>query len=721
MKLCAWNVSKGLARKLSNKEFLCEITDYDILFFYECWVKYPEVLELEGFDKKCVFREKCNGGGIAIFYRKWLSPYIEFLNSSVDSIIWFKINKSLLYDNKDMYICASYVPPDKNVFYRKYECDVFEVIEQQIEHYNGLGNIAVIGDLNGRIGSERDFIEQDILDNHLRNNIFAFIDYELDIPSDRKTEDLKPPNTFGRKILNMCKSTGLRVCNGRFGDESAKITFQNKNGCSIIDYLLLNRSAFDNISDFIVGKFNTFSCHAPLLIDIKLSHKFNIEKICTCKTVKYNTFKWDEGQKDCVREELLNNSDKIEKLMNDISEESANIDNIVQSMNAILSDVADKYIKTEVTKTVKCDYCISKQRKNGVDKRTYRSVDKPWINTECKELYIKYKRTLSDFNKIRSNENRLILNLAKQKYKCMEKRLKSRYKHQRGNMLNSLKKTNPKCFYRKFRKRRKTVKHNISLNDFMNHFKNLVNRDDIATFDNNGYSEVIFEELDRPFTEREIDICIKKLKNDKSPGYDNILNEFIKEGKNILLPLFCNLFNAVLYSGWYPEIWVKSVLVPLFKKGPVEDAGNYRGISLVSHVGKLFTSTLYNRLIKWSNENSILTDAQFGFIPGYGTRDAIFALHSIIAKSLSKGKRLYCCFVDYVKAFDSVIHYILWQKMLKYGISGNLLNLIMSMYSKLKTCVKLNGEFSEFFSSNVGLMQGESLSPFLYAIYVNRN
>ena len=101
------------------------------------------------------------------------------------------------------------------------------------------------------------------------------------------------------------------------------------------------------------------------------------------------------------------------------------------------------------------------------------------------------------------------------------------------------------------------------------------------------------------------------------------------------------------------------------------------------------------------------------FIPGYGTRDAIFALHSIIAKSLSKGKRLYCCFVDYVKAFDSVIHYILWQKMLKYGISGNLLNLIMSMYSKLKTCVKLNGEFSEFFSSNVGLMQGESLSPFL--------
>ena len=98
--------------------------------------------------------------------------------------------------------------------------------------------------------------------------------------------------------------------------------------------------------------------------------------------------------------------------------------------------------------------------------------------------------------------------------------------------------------------------------------------------------------------------------------------------------------------------------------------------------------------------------AQFGLIPGYGTSDAICALYSVIAKTLRKGKRLYCCFVDYVKVFDSVFHYILWHKLLKCGISGNLLILIKSMYSKLKACVTLKGEFSEFFSCNVGLMQG---------------
>ena len=81
----------------------------------------------------------------------------------------------------------------------------------------------------------------------------------------------------------------------------------------------------------------------------------------------------------------------------------------------------------------------------------------------------------------------------------------------------------------------------------------------------------------------------------------------------------------ILRTGWFPEIWVKSVLVLLLKKGSVEDTSNYRGISLISHLGKLFTSVLNTKLMNWCKENSILMDAQFGFIPGYGTQDAIIA------------------------------------------------------------------------------------------------
>ena len=101
----------------------------------------------------------------------------------------------------------------------------------------------------------------------------------------------------------------------------------------------------------------------------------------------------------------------------------------------------------------------------------------------------------------------------------------------------------------------------------------------------------------------------------------------------------------------------------------------------MSHVGKLFTSVLNTRLMNWCKENSILTGTIWMYSCVWNLRRHLCPLF-IITKTLRKGKRLYCCFVDYVKAFDSDSHYILWQKLLKCGISDNLLILIKSMYSK---------------------------------------
>ena len=123
--------------------------------------------------------------------------------------------------------------------------------------------------------------------------------------------------------------------------------------------------------------------------------------------------------------------------------------------------------------------------------------------------------------------------------------------------------------------------------------------------------------------------------------------------------------------------------------------------------------------MKWSNENSIVTDAQFGFKPGYGTTDAIFLLHTVISKVLSSKKKLYCCFVDYRKAFDSVNRYKLLFKLARSGITGKLYGIIKSMYESLKSSVKFQCQFSQFFDCNVGLMQGEAMSPFLFSMYIN--
>ena len=163
----------------------------------------------------------------------------------------------------------------------------------------------------------------------------------------------------------------------------------------------------------------------------------------------------------------------------------------------------------------------------------------------------------------------------------------------------------------------------------------------------NVNGDCVFDELDNEIEVDEIKTAIKNLKRGKSHGEDGILNEYIIEFSDILVPLFHKLFNCILDKGLVPNSWSSSIIVPIFKKGDHSDPNNYRGISLVSNVCKLFTAILNNRLLSWSNTNDIITDVQFGFKPKCGTRDAIFALHSIISSCSSKGKHLYCAFIDF--------------------------------------------------------------------------
>jgi hypothetical protein len=188
---------------------------------------------------------------------------------------------------------------------------------------------------------------------------------------------------------------------------------------------------------------------------------------------------------------------------------------------------------------------------------------------------------------------------------------------------------------------------------------------------------------------------------------------------DVILPSICKLFNNIFQSGLFPEMWSQGCIVPVYKKGDCNDTNNYRGVTLISCMGKLFTSVLNRRLLKWDKENSVISDAQFGFKPGHSTVDAIFVLQSLINRTLKKRKRLYCCFIDYRKAFDLIDRSSLWCKLINQGVQGKMLKIIKSLYENVKSCVKHNGYLSEYFSSKVGLFQGEVLSPILYSLYVN--
>ena len=136
----------------------------------------------------------------------------------------------------------------------------------------------------------------------------------------------------------------------------------------------------------------------------------------------------------------------------------------------------------------------------------------------------------------------------------------------------------------------------------------------------------------------------------------------------------------------------------------------------MSCLAKLLTNIINNRLIEWSKVYDTITDAQFGFRNGLSTVGAIFALQTLITKSLIGGKKAVLCVCG---LYDTVDRLNLWHKLSVIGIQGKLLSIIKSMYSNVRTCVSVDGFYTEFFANNVGLIQGEVISPILFALYVN--
>ena len=157
--------------------------------------------------------------------------------------------------------------------------------------------------------------------------------------------------------------------------------------------------------------------------------------------------------------------------------------------------------------------------------------------------------------------------------------------------------------------------------------------------------------LDYEIIADELEYAAKKLKFGKASGYDNYCNEMItalvKTNPKVLL----KLFNDILQSSEVIPDWALGMIVPIHKDGPKLDAANYRGITLISCLGKLFLSILNNRLTIFAVENKLLSPAQLGFVTKNRCSDAHIIIHNLIKqKCHTQGSKIYSCFVDFKQA-----------------------------------------------------------------------
>ncbi|XP_022166471.1 uncharacterized protein LOC111031007 [Myzus persicae] len=249
------------------------------------------------------------------------------------------------------------------------------------------------------------------------------------------------------------------------------------------------------------------------------------------------------------------------------------------------------------------------------------------------------------------------------------------------------------------------------VNKFQEFFEELLNNKNSRTGnDNNGkYEEILYHtaepELPAPNIE-EIEIIIKSLKNNKSPGEDNINPELLKiAGKEILINIH-HIIAKIWNSEQVEEEWLSSVICPIFKKGDPTKVSNYRGISLLDTVCKVLSIAILRRIE--AILIGIVGKNQCGFSKGRSTSDHIFTLRQTMEKYYEYDKDLHMIFIDFRHAYDSMDREQLWTVLRNFGLPRKLINLVKGCNSNTKCKERFMGMESGNFEVKSGHRFGKS-------------
>jgi len=189
----------------------------------------------------------------------------------------------------------------------------------------------------------------------------------------------------------------------------------------------------------------------------------------------------------------------------------------------------------------------------------------------------------------------------------------------------------------------------------------------------------------------EVSCAIRKLKSGKSCGHDFLPNEVVKQPQ--LVSLLHKLFQFCFDRKLVPDNWKKTIIVPI-PKGASKDPHvplNYRGISLLNCIAKMYSSIINSRIMNYCESNNIIVEEQNGFRPKRSCLEHIFSLTSIIRNKIGENNSVYIAFVDFHKAFDWVDRSLLLYKLSHYyNIKGKFYWAIKTLYKDTASCVRLN-------------------------------
>ena len=529
----------------------------------------------------------------------------------------------------------------------------------------------------------------------------------------------KTVNGYGKKLIDLCKYTGLQICNGRLNESI--YTCYKYNGESVVDYLLAPPGAFASIDNFKVCDKTVYSDHSALSFSLTNVtnglHPVNkhTQQRCSYPVV----YRWDPSKQPIYCEKLLGT--ECTKIYENLLCKIIDIDRDPRSAIGIFDD----YMNTAI---------------NGLfhKRKVVNTNDFPrnkWFDDECKSA----KRKLHGMPKKCMTENdRNAYNELMREYKALIQRKKRKYYLAIASDVKYLHERDPQGYWQ-FWKRHRPSPQNSNLLDagiFTEYYRNLENKPPDVFFDkqfmknidefisryDDGISlhtnDVLNDILNAPISTDEIKASLRRMKVNKAPGTDGIPSEFYKYSHGILDKPLTVLFNHVLNTRSYPSTWCEGLINPLHKQESPTLPDNYRKITITPAIGKIFDGILNNRL-QFAKECLSLGDPlQNGFKPNASAIDNVFLLNGIIDKCKANGRPLYTCFVDFKSAFDLINRSALLFKLINQGCVGKFLSVIQSMFRNATSRVKWGGHHGEIFENMYGVLQGGVLSPNLFKLFL---
>ena len=649
--------------------------EFDAICLQETWLSDDSdisLYQIQGYNLISQGKICSEHGGLAIYVSTKLN--FNVINMNINSQIWEGqfIEISNMEPNKLIIIGNVYRPPNNtNDIYQTFTNEFTPILEN--------------------------------LQNKNREVIIAG-DYNIDLLK------INDNPTFGNYFNSL-------VAQSFFPQITLPTRFSDRN-CTIIDNFLcrLTNHFLPPTSGILVSR---ISDHFPYFIFLD---SLKVKRIKAPKTIQIQI--WNA---ECIHQfnTELNNANIYDSLDNSLATDPTQNLNI---LNYAISQAKRKHIPSRIVKFNKHKHKKSTWITNGIIRSiSYRD-----------KLYLELKRLPSD------SERHANLKVNLKTYQSILRRLirdtkKCYYQHQFDKFKNDIKNTwgTIKQILNRTRSKENlpeaflidnvmTSDHTIIANKFNTFFANVGFKlaENITDADNTNFRDYLLNpsmhnltfELISEATTME---TLNNLKSKPSCGHDGISTKLLKACKLEICKPLTLIINQMLTTGIFPDDLKVAKVIPLFKKGKKEVLDNYRPISLLPSLSKIFERVIFNQIHAYFTAHDLYYSGQYGFREKHSTQLAALELVDRITRDLDIGNTPISIFIDLSKAFDTLDHNILLSKLHYYGINGAALQLLRSYLSNRKQFVQLGDVISLKTDILMGVPQGSILGPLLFIIYIN--